>query len=255
MSLLLKNELRLRLGPQHCDAAIWRAGFRPRPVGQASVSGQNGESLEIALGTLVSEGHELPSRAALWVEDEYLYTLMLPADKPWSNANDAARAHFVQMLGHRDLQVQTSLAPCGARWIAVALESALLDQWREILTARGVEVQHVRSALLEDLVTLREELRGHVGLAILVRREGASVIRLSEETISHIDWERCDVTDTDQLAARIEAHGLQHVHETASDDMPAVCIVPFSTSQRALLEGMCADHGWKLCRAIHGLLA
>lgn len=252
MSLLLKNELRLRLGPQHCDAAIWRAGFRPRETGHTSVAGQNGESLEIALGTLVADGHELPKHAALWVEDEYLYTLMLPANDSWNAANQSARTQFAQLLGHDDLKVQTSLAPCGTHWIAVALEAALLDQWRETLTARGIEVDQVRSALLEDLVSLREELRHHVGLAVLVRREGASIITLTAETLTHIEWERCDVTEPEQLAARIEAHALQHAQDAASEMPPAVRVVPFNAGQRALLEDMCAERGWTLCRAVHG---
>lgn len=255
MSLLPKNELRLRLGPQHCDASIWRAGFRPRSLGHASVSGHNGDSLEMALSTLVADGHELPKRAALWVEDEYLYTLMMPANESWNDANDAARVQFAQLLGHDDIRVQTSLAPCGEQWIAVALEVQLLEEWRETLTARGVDVQHVRSALLEDLVALRADLKDHVGLAILVRREGASVISMNLETITHIEWERCDVTDADQLAARIEAHGLQHAGDRGNESMPAVCIVPFNSGQRVLLEDMCAERGWKLSRALHTLQA
>ena len=255
MSLLLKNELRLRLGPQHCDAVIWRAGFRPRPLGHASVSGRNGESLDVALETLVAEGHALPQHAALWVEDEYLYTMMLPANDSWVDANQAARAQFAQMLGHEDLRVQTSLAPCGANWIAVALEAALLDQWREVLTARGVEVQHVRSALLEDLVALRDELRHHLGLVVLVRREGASLITLNDKTITRIEWERCDVTDPQQLAARIEAHGLQHAPEEGDGSALAVCVVPFNSGQRILLEGMCVERGWSLSRAIRSVPA
>ena len=248
MSLRLKSELRLRLGPRHCDAALLRAGFNRGAAGRASISGANGESLAIALETLVAQGHTLPSRATLCVEDEYLYTLLLPADGAWGEAQAAARAQFAQMLGHDDLRVQMSLAPCGARWIAVALETARLDEWRETLGSRGIELMHVRPALLEDLAALHKDLRDALpkgeGLAVLVRHEGASLVRLTPQTIAELEWERCDVVDAQQLGARIEANCLQHAAE--NEAMPAVCVVPSNGGQRLLLEDLCLEHGWTI---------
>ena len=252
MSLRLKSELRLRLGPQHCDAAIWRSGWRSRPSARMSVPGANGESLDSALDTLVAEGHALPSRAALCVEDEYLYTLLLPASGAWSDANAAAHAQFAQMLGHEELLVRLSLAPCGTRWVGVALETDRLAQWRETLAARGIALEHVHPALLEDLAHLNPQLRDALpngeGMLVLVRSEGASLIGLTPRSITHLEWERCDVTDAQQLGARIEAHCLQYA--AASEQLPTVCIVPCNGSQRLLLEDLCNQRGWKLKQAL-----
>lgn len=255
MSLLLKNELRLRLGPQHCDAQIWRAGLRAKMAGHASASGEAGDVIELALAALATQGHELPLRASLWVEDESLYTMMLPAEGTPSDALALARGQFMQLLGHDDLSVQITLAPCGTQWIVIALESALLAMWRETLAMRGIAIAHVRSALLEDMNAMRDDLGSHTGHAVFVRREGASVLGVTPQTVTRIDWERCDVTDPEQLAGRIEAQGLQQASEDSDEALPAVCIVPYNAGQRVLLEDMCAQRGWTLSRALLGVPA
>jgi hypothetical protein len=282
VSLRLRSELRLRLGPRHCDAAISRAGFGQRAAGRAHISGANGESLGLALEALVSQGHELPSRAALCVEDEYLYTLLLPAVGAWGEAEAAARAQFAQMLGDDRLCVQMTLAPCATRWIAMALETARLEEWRETLGSHGIALLHVRPALLEDLAALHGDLCDALpsgeGLAVLVRDEGASLVGLNrqrpqgraapspppagveqsgkatfaQQTIAHLEWERCDVGDARQLGARIEANCLQHAAE--SEALPAVCVVPLRGGQRLLLEDLCHDRGWKLGRPLDVIL-
>ncbi len=255
MSLLLKNELRLRLGPQHCDAEIWRAGLRAKKAGHASASGDAGDAIELALAALATQGHALPLRASLWVEDEALYTMMLPADGTPSDALAVARGQFMELLGHDDLSVQITLAPCGTQWIVIALEAALLAMWRETLAMRGIAIAHVRSALLEDINTMRVDLGTHTGHAVFVRREGASVLGVTPQTVTRIDWERCDVTDPEQLAGRIEAQGLQQATDDVDEELPAVCIVPYNAGQRAMLQDMCAQRGWTLSRPLLGALA
>jgi hypothetical protein len=253
VSLLLKNELRLRLGPQHCTATIRGAGFRPRPVGQASAEGP--EAIELALAGLVEQGHALPQRAALWIEDEALFTMMMPADATAEQCQELARVQFSQLLGHAELNVQMSLAPCGTQWIAIALETALLSQWREALEARGIQIVQVCSALIEDMNAVRGELGAHTGHAVFVRREGASVVGVTPDTVTHIEWERCDVTDPQQFAARIEAQGLQHSGEGLDEVLPAVHVIPHSPGQRAMLEELCEQRGWTLSRALLGTAA
>jgi hypothetical protein len=254
VSLLLKNELRLRLGPRHCTASIRRAGFG-KSRGAAAVSAEGPEAIEIALASLIERGDDLPQRAALAIEDESLYTMMMPADASAGACLALAREQFAQLLGHADLSVRISLAPCGTQWIALALELPLLEQWREILSARGIRIVQVRSALIEDLNAMRDEIGAHTGHAVFVRREGASVIGVTPRTLTHIEWERCDVTDPHEFAARIEAQGLQHSVEGAQDDLPAVCVIPYNAGQRALLAELCAARGWKLSRALHGAVA
>ncbi len=255
MSLLPKNELRLRLGPQHCDASIWRSGFRARMMGRSSAHGAGGEAIDLALTSLVALGHDLPKRASLWVEDEALYTMMLPAEGTPDDAQAVARGQFMELLGHDDLQVQTTLAPCGTQWIVIALEAAQLAVWRDVLAGRGIDIVHVRSALLEDLNAMRADLAAHTGHAVFVRREGATVLGVTPRTVTRIDWERCDVTDPEQLAGRIEAQGLQLVNDDAEVEMPEVCVVPYNAGQRVLLADMCAQRGWTLSRELPGVAA
>ncbi len=255
MSLLLKNELRLRVGPQHCEASIWRRGFRSRVTGRASAHGDAAEVIDLALTSLVAQGHDLPKRATLWVEDEALYTMLLPAEGALADAVQVARGQFMELLGHGELHVQASLAPCGTQWVVIALEAAQLGLWRDTLALRGIELAHVRSALLEDLNAIRTEIASHTGHAVFVRREGATVLSVTPQTVTRIDWERCDVTDPEQLAGRIEAQGLQLVNDDASVEFPDVCVIPYNAGQRVLLEGMCAQRGWKLSRELSALAA
>lgn len=255
MSLLRKNELRLRLGPQHCDASIWRGGFRPCIIGRSSAQGEMSEAIDLALTALAAQGHELPKRASLWIEDEALYTMMLPAEGTPDDALAVARGQFMELLGHDDLRVQTTLAPCGTQWIVIALESAQLAAWRDVLAARSIEIVRVQSALIEDLNAMRSDLAAHTGHAVFVRREGATVLGVTPRTVTRIDWERCDVTDPQQLAGRIEAQGLQLASDDTDVEMPAVCVIPYNAGQRLLLQGMCEQRGWTLARELPGLLA
>lgn len=254
MSLLLKNELRLRLGPQHCDAALWRAGWSDKAFARTQATGENGQALDAALDQLIADGHALPAHAHILVEDECVYTAILPATHSWRDTRIEAHNLFADMLGHSALRVQATLTPCGRRWIGVAIESAQVEAWQTSLAARGITLGSIRVALLEDLGRKPSEAELRDGLLVLARREGISVIGLEAGSVASIEWERCDVTDPDALAARVEAH---HYERAAADPaLPQpVLVVPLNAGQRALLHDACAERGWRIGTAIHAAAA
>ncbi len=203
---LLKNELRLRVGPQACEASLWRAGWPARCTGAATARGGAGVALELALGTLIADGHELPRRASLCADDEFLYYATLPANGSFNDSVAQARAHFTAMLDADDWLVLTHLAPCGRIWLAVAIAAELVDGWRATLAERGVELRHVRAALFDDIWRLRAELPKGEGLVVLLRREGVMMVGLRQGVIVDIAWERCAVDDAAVLRARVQGH-------------------------------------------------
>lgn len=254
MSLLLRNELRLRLGPQHCDAAVWRAGWSDKPFARAQATGEAGQALDAALDKLTADAVVLPIHAAIMVEDECVYSAILPATRSWRETRIEAHNLFADMLGHTALQVQATLTPCGRRWIAVAIETAQIEQWHSALAARGVELGSIRVALLEDLGAQSNDVSIQHGLLVLARREGISLIGVDAGSVSSIDWERCDVTDPDELAARVEAHHYERAAADPATPQP-VHVLPLNAGQRALLHDACAQRGWHMGPAIQALAA
>lgn len=254
MSLQLRNELRLRLGPRRCEAAIWRAGVQTRCAGRASAEGGGTEAIEKALAELVAQGHRLPTRASLCVEDEFLYFATLPATGPWSEAHADAIDYFEAMVGAEDLLVETSLAPCGTTWVAVAIDSGRVEGWRAVLAAHDIEMLHVRAALLEDLWTVRSEVPHGDGLVALLRQEGATVVTLREGCISNISWERCDLDELQSLGQRLMGCRTRFVQAAGVDTtavMPML-LVPQDAAQHRHVLPMAAEKGWQLAGALLG---
>ena len=56
MSLLLRNELRLHIGPRRCEASIWRAGLPARHLGSAEGAGYGEETIEQLLDAFRDAG-------------------------------------------------------------------------------------------------------------------------------------------------------------------------------------------------------
>ena len=253
MSLQLRNELRIRVGPQRCEANILRAGLGSRRGGRAQLLGTGVDALDGVLGALVADGHGLPGRASVCVEDEFLYYATLPAAGKWRDAHTAACDYFGSMVGDQGLLVETSLVPCGTTWVAVAIDAAMVQQWREVLAGRDIELAHVRAALLEDLLMLRPQLPKHVGRVVLVRDEGASLVQLDAGCIRNIHWERCDTSDGETLAARIEGYRCRFAG-TSDDgvalDLPPTVVVPPDAAIESLLQGQASRYGWTLIAAL-----
>lgn len=231
MSLLPRSELALRVGPRHCRAQ-WR-GVAHAAAGDAALAG--------AIEGLAAPA---PRRAALSVEDEYVYFASLPAATRWKDALGAAQDYFAAMLGEAESLVGISLTPCGSRWIAAAVELAQVQAWEEALATRGIELSAVRPALLDDLQCLRRSVTIADGVLALVRDEGVSLVTLHGGGVKDVAWERCDVDDGDALAQRILAQPV--------DGAAQVCLVPMHGAQSEALRTLAAGRGWQLAPALLG---
>jgi hypothetical protein len=253
VSLQLRNELHIRVGPQRCEANILRAGLGSQRGGQAQVLGTGSDTLDGVLGALVAEGHGLPRRASVCVEDEFLYYATLPAAGKWRDAHTAACDYFEGMVGDQGLLVETSMVPCGTTWVAVAIDAAMVQQWREVLAGRDIELAHVRAALLEDLWMLRPQLPKDDGLVVMVRDEGASLVHLVGGCIRNIHWERCDTSDGETLASRIEGYRSRFAGQSNDGvalDLPPTVVVPPDATMESLLQKQASQHGWALISAL-----
>jgi hypothetical protein len=233
VSLLRRSELALRIGPRHCRTQ-WR-GIAHAAAGEAALAG--------AIDGLAAPA---PQRAALSVEDEYVYFASLPAATRWKDALGAAQDYFAAMLGTSESLVGISLSPCGRRWIAAAVELAQVQAWEEALAARGIALAAVRPALLDDLQRLRRSVSIADGVIALVRDEGLSLVTLQDGGVVDVAWERCDVTDAGAIAARILAQ--------AGDGATPVCLVPMHGAQAEVLGALAAERGWQLAPALLGEL-
>ena len=253
MSLLWKNELRLRVGPRHTEASIWRAGVHTRCAGRARVAGPHQPAVEEVLGALVAAGHELPDTASVCVDDEYLYYTTLPAGGSWDDAQAAAVDYFAEKVGDQNLLVETSLAPCGRSWVAVAIDAALVEAWRETLSARDVRLGQVRAALFEDLWTLRDDMSPDDGVAVMIRSEGAMLVGLHAGCITDLAWERCNVADPEAIAARVQGYSARLSEHLGIGGMPGelpVFVVPADAAQQALSRPLAGSLGWRVGAAL-----
>ncbi len=252
MSPLLRNEVRLRVGPRRCQASLWRAGLRPRCAARSLVHGPAEASIEQALGALVAEGHRLPRAASMCVEDEFLYYAALPAGGSWAQAQARARSHFNDLMVDAELQVQTSLAPGGHTWLAVAVSVDRVDAWRDTLAGRDIELRGLRAALFEDLWTRRADLPTADGMVALMRSEGAMLVAVKGGAIDDIAWERFDVDDPALLIARIRGYSARLAQQSGSPVAAAYApplIVPADAAGQASITPLALARGWRVAAA------
>lgn len=249
MSLPLRNELRLRLGPQQRAAEVWSGGLFPRLAGEVLHAGRSSTPIDALLQTLGHEGVVVPRRASVCAEDEYVYYATLPALGSWKEANAAAGEYFAGMLGDDDLLVDTTLAPCGTRWIAAAIDASLVQGWRQSLETHGVALHSVRPALLEDLWALRPHVDLRDGVLALVRAEGVSLIALEDGAVVDLAWERCDIDDIGVLAERIASGGAELLDTDEAHTVP-VCLVAAPHADPLPLRELAASRAWQLSEGL-----
>jgi hypothetical protein len=256
VSPLLRSELRLRLGPQRCDGGIWRAGLRPLCSVRASAIGGDSEAVERVLADLVAAGHALPARASICIEDEYLFHATFAADRSPREVSAAATEYFAETLGADNLLVQTSLAASGRTWVAVAIDADLVERLHGVLNDREIDLLHLRSSLLEDLAALGDSLALDDGVAVLLRREGVSMVGLQRGSIADIAWERCDIDMPAALEHRVRGYrarfsALLNPTQSPPPKLPVV-MVPLDARQHALVGPLVAARGWRLLDPLLG---
>jgi hypothetical protein len=253
VSLLLKSELRLRLGPRGCDAGLWSAGLSARCVGRASSA--DDADIEQVLDALAAQGHDLPRSAKVCVEDEFLYYALLPAAGRWRAAQARAREHFAAASGDHHLLVETSLLPDGRSWVAVAIGTGLVDRVRSSLAARDVELRGLSAALLDDLAALRGEHALELGVIVLLRSEGATMVGLQDGVLADIAWERCDLAEPESIATRVRGYRARFAQQVglphAAGDLPVLAL-PANAAQQALLGPVALAQGWRVLSPASG---
>jgi hypothetical protein len=243
--LPLRNELRLRIGPLNSGAEVWSGGLFPRLAGEASFADRTGEPIEALLDALDRGELALPRNASICAEDEYVYYATLPGLGSWKEAHAAACDYFADMLGEDDMLIDTTLAPCGTRWIAAAIDAAQVDRWRDTLERRNIELRSVRPALLEDLWALRPRVELVDGLLVLLRSEGASMISLRSNAVCDIVWERFDVADSTTLNERIDSAMLDLCCADGTAASVPVCLVPQNADGLPVLLELAQRRGWQ----------
>lgn len=248
MSLLLRSELRLRVGARRCQADLWGAGWRTR-ASVSTVAEGEGDVVAEALALLTARGAALPARAVVVLEDELLYYALLPAERAWGRGDDLARRYFAEVLGDRELNVSASLAPCGRHWMAVAAESATLGEVSEHLARHGVTLRRAGAALFEDLHALRQRLPSD-GVVIWVRDQGLMAMRRHASSWVEMHWNRCDSWQPEVVGAQIDAALHRHGPAAAAptgQPVP-VLVVAQRGEQATRLAPAALLHGWTLCR-------
>ena len=262
MSLLLKSELRLRMGPRHCQGEVWLAGWSKAPVASCFVSGASESLLQAALDAFDEQDVEMPERVCMQVEDEQLFFTLLPLGQSWQvrQGRDMAEAYFSNILDPEPVRVDVTLTPDGTHWLAAAIYADQVEDWRQVLAERGMSLASLRPALLDDLVALQADLQVGNGLVVLVRSEGVSFISVAAGSLVDVMWERCDLDDVDALVARIRSHLRVLRGELPTQvegDTPAqeenwgeVCLVPLREFQAQALAQTVSDLGWRMTRSL-----
>lgn len=251
MSLRPRSELHLRLGARRCEAEVWHAGFARRPAlrlaCQAGEPGVGDDLLGTVLARLEAERVKLPRRASLVVDDDSLYHALLPADAAWGSGEAHARRYFEGALDAAELLVAVALAPCGRRWLAVALERAWVAAVEARLAQHGVKLGGVSAAVFEDLDTLGRSLPPE-GWVALVREAGLVLLRREAGAWTDLRWERCDGLVADAVARPLDARARR-------DAAAAVLLVAEHPRQAESLAALAAQRGWTLAALARGAVA
>jgi hypothetical protein len=245
VSPLLKSELRLRVGPQRSQAALWKAGLRPQAVAHAEVLGHE-DVLPQLLDALAAQGHALPTQARVCLEDEYLYYILMGADIAWRSVQASALARFTAITGEDSLQVSAQLTPCGERWLAVAVAGAQIEALRDGLAGRDITLRHVSAALLDDLRALDSRLPADC-VMVALRSEGAMLLALAGGRVVDVSWQRCDLHTPKVLAELLRGYVTRFGARTEGwIDDAKVLLLPADPTQAARFAPLAETMHWQL---------
>lgn len=227
MSRLWKSELRLELRTNVCYAVLHSSGLHRRVLASASASGRGAAAIAAAIAALrMADINLLPADARLTVADEYIDFALLPGHLSAAAAQRRAKEQFAAALGHDELLVQTSALPGQRGWLGAAIDLTDFDAWTETLMEQGVTLRHIHPALTEDLRTLTARIAEDDALLVLLREEGATLLRLDEGVPSALVWERFDPSNHAALETRLR----RFAHRTSerADGATVVYMLPQS---------------------------
>ena len=252
MSLLLRSEIRVRLGSRHCSAQTWRAGWSAAPLARVVID-DDADPLARALDALTANRASLPGQVHLSVEDEWVYFMMLPGQESAAQARSRAASRFESALGAGDWRVEVSLAPCGTRWAAFAIPDDLILEWQARLSERELDLVSVRPALLDDLNGLRRAVAIDRGVVALVRSEGMTIAGLNRAGVDDLQWQRCDASNPAEIVERVDTALAAMVRQDSGGPLrmlPTASLVPLHEHQHQACVEMANARGWQVMPAL-----
>jgi len=227
VSRLWKSELRLELRTNVCYAVLHSSGLHRRVLASASASGRGASAISAALAALrMADIDLLAADARLTVADEYIDFALLPGHLSAGAAHRRAKEQFSAALGHEELMVHTLPMPGHRGWLAAAIDLSDFDAWTEALMNEGVSLRHIHPALTEDLRTLSERISEDDAVVVLLREEGATLMRLEDGVPSALVWERFDASNHAAMETRLRRFS-QRTSERA-DGATVVYMLPQS---------------------------
>jgi hypothetical protein len=150
------------------------------------------------------------------------------------------------------------LLPGGRAWLSLALPIEELTNLQDTLSAHGIKLQQLQSALVDDLRRIGASREGGTRLLVLLRTEGATVVWLHQRGIVNIAWERFDWQRTEAVVARIQGHAALLSSQAGPDDAvsgPAIVIAPLDARQHQSLESVAQELGWRLLQPLREVQA
>jgi hypothetical protein len=185
-----KRELRLELRPNACYAVLHDVGLQRRVLASASAAGRGAAALRAAIAALRrADSDWLTLDARLTVADEYVRFMLLPGALDPREAERLARRRFIRSGVHRDLLVHTVELPGQRSRLAAAITLADFDAWTDALLMAGVTLQHIHPALTEDLRALAPRIAEPDAVLVLLREEGATLVRIEDGMPVALKWE------------------------------------------------------------------
>lgn len=214
-----KRELRLELRTNACYAVLHDVGVQRRVLASASAAGRGAAAIQAAIAALRrADSDWLSLDARLTVADEYLHFLLLPGTLDPREAERLARRRFARRVGHGELLVQTIELPGRRSRLAAAITLADFDAWTDALLMAGVTLQHIHPALTEDLLALAPRIDEPDAVLVLLREEGATLVRIEDGTPAALQWEPLDAQQRTALDARLH----RFARASGGDDGPVV---------------------------------
>lgn len=204
MSRLWKSELRLELRTNVCYAALHSGGLHRRVLASASAPGRGAAAISAAIEALrMADSPFLSADARLTVADEYIDFALMPGHLSAAAAEKRAKEQFAAALGHDELLVHVLPLPGRRGWLAAAIDLTDFDAWTEALLHEGVTLRHIHPSLIEDLRNLHARIVENDAVLVLLREEGATLMRLEDGVPAALVWERFDASNHLALDSRL----------------------------------------------------
>lgn len=204
MSRLWKSELRLELRTNVCYAALHSGGLHRRVLASASAPGRGAAAISAAIEALrMADSPFLSADARLTVADEYIDFALMPGHLSAAAAEKRAKEQFAAALGHDELLVHVLPLPGHRGWLAAAIDLTDFDAWTEALLNEGVTLRHIHPSLIEDLRNLHARIVEDDAVLVLLREEGATLMRLEDGVPAALVWERFDASNHLALDSRL----------------------------------------------------